>query len=147
MKDISPNDHTVVVAGQFESFTPEELFAHFTDPELVVKWWPREAQIDPKVGGRYKFSWPEKNWVLEGTYTAFDPGRNLGFTWAWNFDVDTKPLQVDIRFEPAEKGAKMTVTHGPWEDAEASQIERQGIREGWIHFGMRLAGLRDGEAT
>ena len=50
-------------------------------------------------------------------------------------------------FQPRENGTWMTITHGPWSQEQDSQTERQGVLEGWIHFGMRLAGLRRGIAT
>jgi uncharacterized protein YndB with AHSA1/START domain len=148
VKDVSPNTSTLVVTGDFGGFTPRELFDHWVRPELLVLWWPREAVVDPRVGGEYKFNWPEQNWVLTGTYTAFEPGEHLGFTWAWNHDVDKVGVtQVDVAFEEIEGGSRMTITHGPWNESKDAQDDRQGVREGWIHFGMRLAGLRSGEAT
>jgi uncharacterized protein YndB with AHSA1/START domain len=148
MQGLPSGKDTLVLAGEFEAFTPQELFDHWVVPELVVQWWPQEATVEPRVGGAYRLEWPEKNWVLSGFYTAFDPGRKLGFTWSWNHDVGGgAPLQVDVAFEPAEKGSRMTITHGPWGLDEASQTEREGVKEGWIHFAMRLAMLRPGEAT
>jgi uncharacterized protein YndB with AHSA1/START domain len=148
VKDVSPNSSTLVVTGEFGGFTPQELFDHWVRPELLVLWWPREAVVDPRVGGEYQFTWPQQEWVLTGSYTSFDPGRHLRFTWAWNHDVDRIGVsQVNVEFEPVDAGTRMTVTHGPWQQTRESQDERQGVLEGWIHFGMRLAGLRRGEAT
>jgi hypothetical protein len=46
-----------------------------------------------------------------------------------------------------ENGARMAVHQGPFGEEASEQEDRQGIVEGWIHFGMRLAGLRVGDAT
>jgi uncharacterized protein YndB with AHSA1/START domain len=145
--DVSPDSSTIKVTGVFDGFTPQELFDYWVKPELVVQWWPREAIIDPKVGGAYAFSWPEQTWHLRGTYTAFEPGKHLGFTWSWDHDRNSAPLQVDLTFEETENGTKLTVDHGKWDDTPEAQDERKGVIEGWIHFGMRLAGLRTGDAT
>ncbi len=148
MKDVSPGPETIQVEGDFFGFTPQELFDHWVKPELLVEWWPREATVDPHLGGHYTFSWPEQGWELHGTYFDFEPGKALGFTWLWNFDKDrTEPLRVELRFSPIEGGTHLSVTHGPWGPSPESQTERQGVIEGWIHFGMRLAGLRESEAT
>ena len=147
VEDISPDRSSLRLLSEFEAFTALELFDHFVRPELLVKWWPEEATIDPRLGGSYDLRWPSRNWVLSGQYTAFEPGKRLGFTWSWNFDSVKQPLQVDITFEDAEPCTKMTVSHGPFDESEPAQIERNEIREGWIHFSMRLAGLRKGEAT
>jgi uncharacterized protein YecA (UPF0149 family) len=66
----------------------------------------------------------------------------------WDHDRNKfEPLQVDLTFEEIEGGTRLTVDHAPWDDSQEAQDERQGIVEGWIHFGMRLAGLRQGDAT
>jgi uncharacterized protein YndB with AHSA1/START domain len=146
--DVSPNTSTIRVVGDFGNFTPQELFDHWVKPELLVQWWPREATVDPRLGGAYTFSWPEKDWHLRGTYTAFEPAKHLGFTWMWDHDRGvSEPLQVDLTFEEIPGGTQLRIEHGPWADNEAAQTERLGVIEGWIHFGMRLAGLRKGDAT
>ena len=147
MTDVSPAQSSIRVTGDFGGFTPTDLFDYWVQPELLVQWWPREAEVDPKVGGRYTFRWPEQDWVLSGTYTSFEPGAKLGFTWAWNHDLNKSPTQVDLTFEEIDAGTRLTIDHGAWDDSQEAQDERKGVIEGWIHFGMRLAGLHRGEAT
>lgn len=139
-----------VIFGDFEGFTAPELYDHFLVPELLVRWWPMVATAEATVGGSYVFMWPEQSWTLRGTYTALERGRHLGFTWQWDHDpAGSEPGQVDIYWEELAEGSvtRMAVHHRPFEDSEAGQAARQGIVEGWIHFGMRLAGLRKGDAT
>jgi uncharacterized protein YndB with AHSA1/START domain len=148
VKDVSPSTDTIRVEGEFAAFSPAELFDYFVKPDLVVQWWPREATVDPREGGEYKFSWPEQGWHLQGRYTRFEPGARLGFTWSWDHDqTKYEPQQVELAFEQIEGGTKLTIDHGPWTQDGSEQTDRQGVIEGWIHFGMRLAGLRTGEAT
>lgn len=132
----------IVVEGHLSGFEPAEVFAYWTEPDKLVQWWPQVAVLDPRVGGSYAFSWPEMDWHLRGTYTAFEPPSHLGFTWKWDHDKPTfGPLHVDLHFDPhPEGGTRMTIEHGPF--GPGDEGERQGITEGWIHFGMRLAGLR-----
>jgi uncharacterized protein YndB with AHSA1/START domain len=115
-------------------------------PDFLKLWWPQEAQVRSGVGGEYTFSWPSRDWVLHGTYTAWEPGRKLGFTWKWNFDpADMPEMQVDVSFTARENGVTdLTIVQEPYSDSEADQVARQGHREGWLHFCMRLAGLREG---
>lgn len=146
MKEIpSPSDRAIV-CGDFTAFSPEELFDYWTVPELVVTWWPKVAAVDPQVGGEYRFSW--KDYYLFGKYTAFDRGRHLGFTWAWSHQPTDlgDPLQVDLYFMPLEEGTRLAIYHGPFTSGEADLAARQGIVEGWIHFGMLLAGIKEGAA-
>ncbi|HEY0868299.1 MAG TPA: SRPBCC domain-containing protein, partial [Fimbriimonas sp.] len=125
-------------------FDPAELFEHWVDPVLLVQWWPRVASSDRSLGGAYRFEWPQPGHHLYGNYTAYEPGRRLGFTWTWSHEPATvQPLQVDVFFEPLlEDGTRIGIYHGTFMENEFDA--RQGVAEGWIHFGMLLAGLRSG---
>lgn len=80
---------------------------------------------------------------MHGNYTAFDPGRKLGFSWTWNFDVDGyEPLQVVMTFEDTTGGCRMTIHHWPFEDTEEGQKARADTAGGWVHFCDRLRALR-----
>ena len=136
----SPREQAVVV-GDFCGFAPDELFAHWTDPALVTQWWPNQASIDPQEGGEYVFQWTET--TLRGKYAVVRPPLQLSFTWAWDHAIPGyDPLTVDLFFQAIDGGTRLAIYHGPFELSQADQESRDGIIEGWIHFGMRLAGLR-----
>lgn len=148
MRDVSPDSSTIRVTGVIGGYTPEELFDYWVKPDLLTMWWPREATVEAGPGGSYRFEWPDQGWLLQGTYFDFEPGKRLGFTWRWSHDQpDLEPLRVEVGFEPTPEGTALTIEHGPWGASEEDQTERLGVIEGWIHFGMRLAGLHLGGAT
>ena len=139
MIEVPSGSEQIVVVGDFKLFSPAELFDYFVQPDLLKYWWPEQASTDPRVGGKYRLTWPDMNWILEGEYTAFEPGKHLGFTWSWNHEPDILPKQVDIYFSELADSTRIGIFHGPF---EGDSSDRQGVVEGWIHFGMRLAGLR-----
>lgn len=146
MIEVPSSPDRVVVVGEFEGFAPEELFDYFVEPTKLVQWWPQVVTNDPREGGAYRFEWPQPGYYLHGTYTAFARGEHLGFTWTWNHDPGTyEPLQVDLYFQAIDGGTRLGIHHGPF--AGEDTAARQGVIEGWIHFGMRLAGLRIGDAV
>jgi uncharacterized protein YndB with AHSA1/START domain len=136
----------LVLQGDFEAFSPQELFDYWVTPSLLTQWWPEEAQVNACPGGEYCFSWPSMNWTLQGTFKEIAPGERLSFTWKWNHDPqDEEHLVVTVDFAGADTaGTLLTIHHGPYGDSEEDQEARQGHLEGWIHFCMKLAGLRDG---
>jgi uncharacterized protein YndB with AHSA1/START domain len=141
MIQVPSNFDQVVVVGDFCGFMPEDLFAYWTDPELVTQWWPSQASIDLQEGGDYVFDWTET--TLRGTYRVVRPGIQLSFTWQWDHALPGyDPLTVDLYFHSIDGGTRLAIFHGPFEPTEPDQASRAGIIEGWIHFGMRLAGLR-----
>ncbi|OJU61545.1 MAG: hypothetical protein BGO01_05575 [Armatimonadetes bacterium 55-13] len=131
----------IVMTEEFPGFSVEELFAHFVQPDLLCLWWPKEAEVDPHAGGRYHLFWPSMSWSLLGTIYEFVPDERVGFTWIWEGGKPAdNPLKVLIGFGRSESGARILLEHGQFEpeDAEA----REGIIEGWIHFGAKLKSLR-----
>lgn len=100
----------------------------FTDPALLSRWWVPEAATDIRTGGAYRFSWPEAGWTLTGTYLVVEPPHRLAFTWSWDHD-DLPPRRVDVGFGGAEEASKVSIRH-----AYGNEEERDGYRDGWLHF-------------
>ncbi len=146
MVDESPSSDRLVLTGTFDSYEPSELFAMWVVPDFLELWWPERAEVHSGVNGTYRFSWPGRGWTLQGTYTAWEPKTRLAFTWKWNHDpADTPEMQVDISFKPHDGGGTdLTIMQWPYRQGPADQTSRDGHREGWMHFCMRLAGLREG---
>ncbi|MGV3616545.1 MAG: SRPBCC family protein [Fimbriimonas sp.] len=148
MVEIPSSPEIAIVSGDFRGFTANALYEHFVDPELLTAWWPQRVEMDVRVAGALVMSWPELGWTLRGVFTAIEPGKHVGFTWNFDHEPNNRERFVDIWFMDMEElGSRMAVHHGPFGTDEAEQLDRRGIIEGWIHFGMKLAGLRVGDAT
>jgi len=101
----------------------EEAFRLFT--EEFADWWPlashsitgEEAEscaIEPWVGGRIferTQSGEEHEW---GSVTAWDPPRQLEFTWHPGQSGDDRQT-VDIEFHVEADGTRVTLTHAGWQ--------------------------------
>ncbi len=144
MRELPSAISTLIMAGDFPHCNPEALFAYWTRPELLCRWWPHEAETDPRLGGTYHLAWPAMNWHLRGRYIAIAPERRLAFTWAWDHEPDAPERQVDITFAPGVEGdTRLTITHGPYGDSDAERASRAGNIEGWQHFCAKLTALLD----
>jgi uncharacterized protein YndB with AHSA1/START domain len=133
---------TLVVEAIIPGCGPERLFAYWTVPALLTTWWPREAEIEPRVGGAYHLRWPSMQWHLFGEYVALAPGKTLAFTWRWEHEpqAPTRTVEVDFTLMPSG-GTVVTVRHGPYADGPAEAEARAGNVEGWLHFLGRLRSL------
>jgi uncharacterized protein YndB with AHSA1/START domain len=147
MHQVPSGFELAVIVGDFDAPTTDEIFEEFTVPEKLIAWWPKQAELEPKVGGSYVFSWPEQGWFLRGEYLAFAPGRHLAFTWSWDHEpARPEPQRVDIWFDRVhESGTRIGIFHGPFSDTPEDAAARQGVVEGWIHFCMNLGGLAPGK--
>jgi uncharacterized protein YndB with AHSA1/START domain len=142
MTEVPSSRDLAVLVGDFPDFTPEDLFAHFTLPDKLTQWWPEQAEVDLRVGGRYRMLWPNPDWTIQGEYTAVESPRHLGFTWQGDPDAG-EASQVDLWIDRLEDGCRLAV----WHRGFADETERRQLCEGWIHFGMRLAGVATPDAT
>ncbi|MGH2487656.1 MAG: SRPBCC family protein [Ktedonobacterales bacterium] len=119
---------------------PERVFAYWTTSDLLCSWWPQEAELDMRVRGAYKLSWPTMNWGLRGRYTAVEPGARLAFTWVWEHQADDV-RGVEVLFSCRGNATAVEVRHGPYADTEADRGVRTGHLEGWLHILGRLGAV------
>lgn len=115
--------------------SPTEVYAAWTDPEKIVKWFGpdagpvHEAESDPRVGGRYlvRFSTEDgEEHQVSGVYREVVPNERLVFTWAWRTMPERESL-VTVLIAPDGDGALLTLIHERFFDEPA----RDRNREGW----------------
>ena len=89
-RELMDTEEITLVVRRTIQATPEELFAAWTEPEQLKKWWgPRpvvcaEAEVDLWVGGSYRIA----NRLADGTllwisgeFELIDPPFKLVYTW------------------------------------------------------------------
>jgi uncharacterized protein YndB with AHSA1/START domain len=114
------------------------VFAAWTDPTKIVICWGAggvrctEAEVDLRVGGRYRFANTTPDgltmWIT-GTFDRVEPPSELGFTWAMEpITDDTQYSHVVVSFTDASDGTKVTIVQTEIPSPEARQIHL----EGWI---------------
>jgi uncharacterized protein YndB with AHSA1/START domain len=134
----------LILAGDFLDFSPRRLFDYWTRPDLLMQWWPRTAEVRPGVGGGYVFSWPERQQTLRGSYTVFDPGRALTFTWQWEHEPPhVPPIAVSLTYTPLPRGdgTALRLVQGLYDSTSGDQEMRSGHLEGWRYFLAKLQRL------
>lgn len=131
--------------------SPQAVFAALTDPAALSAWFADAAEVEPRVGGAYRFWGPH----VYGTrtreqatqqLTRFEPGRALAFTW----EVEGQPSEVtfELAADDDETNAGGTKLVGAHRFAEAPAIGRGQnlVDDLWrVHQGNLGAHLR-GEA-
>ena len=128
----------LVIEAECPAADPNRVWAWWTQPPLLTRWWPEVAEVDLRPGGRYHLSWLERKWDLRGEYRTVDEPHRLVFTWTWDHDPGTR-MSVDVGFgEQAPGGTRLEVQHGPYTSSSEDQELRESHREGWLHFLTRL---------
>ena len=124
---------------RFERFVPrpaDKVWAALTDPALL-RLWLSDAEIDPRVGGKYVIHWRGMDEVMTGVITVFEPARALEHTW---FEKDAPNCRVRWDIEPAPGGCTLTLTH-----TAPAEVDAIGFLGGWDGFDESIPRALDGE--
>ena len=113
---------------------PETVFEWFTDPVMLTRWWPSEAELDVRPGGTFRMFWGGPAVTRRGEYLVVEPGRRLDHSWSWDHD-DLPPRLVSITFATSATGTLVHVDHEHATDSEGADY-----CDGWEYF---LGRLRD----
>lgn len=115
---------------------PERVFLALVNPAELETWFAEHAQIEPRLGGVYRF-WgrhtlgtPPQDDARQ-TVSRFETDQALGFYWPL-YDVDT---DVTMVLAPHERGTTLSLTHRVNGELPVSRA-KELIGEHW-HTAMR----------
>ncbi len=122
--------------------SPEVVFKAITDPKELTNWFPDQAILEPKVGGKVKFSFYKDNerehrefdFFPEGTITEFIPNKKLSYTWHVPNTPDFPRTLVTWELEEiADNKTRVKLLHSGFETGKLFKHD-----EGWSYFLNRL---------
>ncbi len=117
--------------------SPETVFDFFIDPDKMIQWMGRSAELDPRQGGVFRCDINGRS-VASGEYIELDPPRRVVFAWGWEGeDSLTKPgsSTVEVLLAPDGDGTHLRLIHSDLPSAESA--EKHG--HGWRHYTERLS--------
>lgn len=132
----------VEVATRVEA-SPETIFGFFTEPDKMIQWMGREAQLDPRPGGNFRCDLGGRR-IASGSFLEVDPPRRVVFSFGWESGesvVRPGASRVEVTLEPDGDGTTVRLVHSdlPSEDSAGSH------RQGWEHYIERLAVAAGGD--
>jgi uncharacterized protein YndB with AHSA1/START domain len=112
----------------------ERVFQAWLDPESLAQWMrpggatDATAEVDPKVGGRFRIVMIEgaKRYEHTGEYLVIDPPKRLEFTWI-SQATDHRPTVVTVELLERDRGTELVLTH-----RRLPPKEVESHRHGWI---------------
>jgi uncharacterized protein YndB with AHSA1/START domain len=127
---------------------PEALFAAWTDPQQLTRWWGPKgvsctaAEIDLRVGGRYRIAnrMPDGStlWIA-GEFEVIEPPSRLIYSWRLEIP-QASTERVSVSFVPRDSGTEVIVTH----ERIGSAAARTQHESGWIDCLGGLARFAEG---
>ena len=123
---------------------PEKVYAAWTDPEKIVRWFGPaqvrdgsvQADIDLRVGGHYRISFHSAEGEYHrvgGVYREVVPNERLVFSWAWHSTPERESL-VTVALKPDGAGTLLTFHHEQFFDA----VARDNHERGWSELFAKL---------
>jgi uncharacterized protein YndB with AHSA1/START domain len=123
------------------------VFAAFTDPHELAKWWGPEGfsipsvEAQARVGGNYRIQMqpPEGDaFYITGSFHTVDAPNRLAFTFAYEDpDPDDVDNQVDLSFREVGQSTEVALTQGPFK----TEARRALHRDGWTDSFNKLERL------
>ena len=112
------------------------VFAAFTDPQELAKWWGPEGftipslEFFPRVGEHYRIEMqpPEgDSFHLTGEFREVDPPERLAFTFVWEpADPDDVETLVTLAFRDLGESTEVQLTQGRFKTEERRALHRDG---------------------
>ncbi|MGH6630465.1 MAG: SRPBCC family protein, partial [Burkholderiales bacterium] len=71
----------------------------------LALWFPEQAIIEPRLGGKYHFRFKDEEGVWSGVVTEFIRGNTLGYTWRPPNEV----METTLHFKLSPQGGQTFV--------------------------------------
>jgi uncharacterized protein YndB with AHSA1/START domain len=131
------SDDDVLRLERLIAAPPERVFALWTEPDLLVKWWGPEGfdvpvhSLDVRNGGRWRTTMrsPEgKLHTVSGVYRVIEPPRRLVFTWGWDDEQGRRghETEVTVTFESAPGGTRLVLQQQAFQNKESRAQHSHG---------------------
>jgi len=126
---------------------PARVFAALTDANELQGWFAEHAEVEPRVGGAYRF-WGKHTLGTpsqadaNGKVTRFEAGKSIAYTWR----LEDRDSEVAFEVAPDPENAEASVIKGTHTFAEAPAINRAKEmvddlwRFNWGNLSAHLAG-------
>jgi len=122
---------------------PEVVFNAITDQNQLTNWFPDQAILETKVGGKMKFSFykdskrgnqksgRDRDKFAEGTIIEYIPNKKISYTWQNSYEPDFPRTVVTWELEKIDNDkTSLKLLHTGFKAHEKAKQ----YNEGWSHF-------------
>jgi uncharacterized protein YndB with AHSA1/START domain len=123
--------------------SPETVFDFFTDPDRMIQWMGRSAQLDPRPGGAFRCD-INGDAIAAGEYVALDRPNRVVFSWGWEGEDAVTPIgssTVEVLLAADGDGTHLRLIHSDLPSVESAAKHGHG----WHHYLDRLEAAATGE--
>jgi uncharacterized protein YndB with AHSA1/START domain len=112
-----------VAREEFIAADAASVWGALTEPDQVATWFGDGAEIDLRVGGAVRFTWPAGE-ISTGVVTILEPVSRFGYSWDVFGTVQDPGVftTVVFRLRPTEGGTTVRV-----EEIGLEAVSRSGV--------------------
>ena len=127
--------------------TPARVFAAFTEPAQLTRWYGVEATVEPRQGGMFRVRLKDKR-VRDATLDVWDPDRRLRLIYLADSALPTNedgPLVEDVLFDLKAGATVVRVLGNGFPAGREWDTEFRRLRSAWIYWLDSLKHLLEAE--
>lgn len=108
------------------------IFEFLADPQKLSQWFPDQAIMEARFGGKYHFRWRDTQGVWSGVITEFVRGNTLAYTW----QPPGEAYETNVRYRLSPQGAETMVelSHSGFTTSAAQEKAVQA----WVFYLQNL---------
>lgn len=117
--------------------SPARLYAAWTEPDLMRRWFASVVDADVRVGGRYGIEVHEADGTVNrftGEYLELEPDERLAFTFTHHSQTPADRISdetVTITFREVDPGRTEVTVVNSWTGPESDPSGYDAVRAGW----------------
>lgn len=118
----------------YYAVAPERVYAAFTEPSELTRWFADQAKVAAKKGGAYRLTW-STGYTMRGKVKRAEPGKELVVTWVDRFEGG-RVFETEARFTFAKRGrgTQLKVTHRGFKSGKRWIALYGAIQSGWAYY-------------
>lgn len=128
--------HRVSVSRTLDA-TPAALYAAWTEPEKMRRWYATVVDADVRVGGRYRIEMHEADGAVNGftgEYLALEPDERVAFTFTHHSQTPEDRISdeiVTVTFREVGPGRTEVTLVNSWTGPATEPSDYDQLRAGW----------------
>jgi len=124
----------------------DELYAAWTDPDVMRRWMGSRIEADVRVGGEYRREIESEDgarYVHRGLYRVLEPNRRIVQSFEVE-GVEARPFadeEVEVTFNPVSESQTELTLVDRWNGPPLSPNEERAARAAWSEWIGRVERL------
>lgn len=122
------------------------VFKAITDPTELTNWFPDQAILEPRIGGKVRFTFNkdsskeiDRDYSPEGIIKEFIPNKRVSYTWQHKDLPEFPETIVTWELEEIDHNkTRVVLNHSGFTGKEEGKVAFKEHDQGWSYFLDRL---------